>query len=546
MVKPMEIKPKFTYESVRHDKDNDLHLVVSLTAPKSDWQVNRPPLCVIPVLDISGSMAGPKLDYAKQSILKLIEHLSSDDYLGIVSFSSNARVDAAPRKMTPEVKEELKAMVNRFRTEGSTNFSGGMLLGLKIANEMDLPESTIVRVITFTDGQPTHGVTDPKGLCDLLDKQAGRASVSAFGYGQDANQSLLSDLATKGKGNYAFVREPDAALAAFGKELGGLLSTYAQDIRVELVPHNGHQIVEVLTDADVEEETTGEVEIKLPHLLSEETTNIVVSMKLSEQKQAGPRQVNAVDVKLRYQIIDQDGKLTEKTGEAKAKVQFVKAGDEQKTPTKEVDEIVARAQLVKTQIEAEKHAQAGNFVAAAAAFNGFQHDANVRGLVGVAAVADHVGAYYSADRYAASAGNRVGLRRAMARGAGTSGMASEDEVVLRSANYVVSNEAQAQTAQLFSQEQQPAPAPGVPAVDLGSLVGAPVPGAPAPADLGTVWSTSISSGGVSGSSDGASLGGVSGSILIAPSSSQLGTPPSTTTTGTPAKPKVSKTRSKRW
>ena len=104
MVKPMQIKPQFTFEQVRHDKDNDLHLVLSLTAPKSDWQAKRQPLCIIPVLDISGSMGGAKLDYAKQSLLKLVEHLSSDDYLGLVSFSSSARVDAKPEKMTPERK----------------------------------------------------------------------------------------------------------------------------------------------------------------------------------------------------------------------------------------------------------------------------------------------------------------------------------------------------------------------------------------------------------------------------------------------------------
>jgi len=471
-VKAMEIKPKFTFESVRCDQSNDLHLVVELTAPKSDWQVNRPPLCIVPVLDISGSMAGPKLAYAKQSILKLIEHLSSDDYFGIVSFSSAARVDAVPRKMTPEVKESLRVLVNNFQTEGATNFSGGMLLGLKTANEMDLPESTIVRVITFTDGQPTHGVTDPKGLCDLLEKQVGRASVSAFGYGSDANQTLLSDLATKGKGNYAFVQEPDAALAAFGKELGGLLSMYAQNIRVDLTPRNGHQIMEVLTDADVEEETTGEVEVRLPQILSEETTNVVVAVRLSEQKQAGPRQVNVIDVKLRYQVIDQDGKLTEKTVETKAKVQFVKAGDEQKTPTKEVDEIVARAQLVKVQIEAEAQAKQGNFSAVTEAFNGFKASVKTRGLGLLAEIANHVGGYYQPQQYAGSAGNRVGLRRAMTRGVGTSGLALEDQVVLSSCSFSLANEAQEMTSQAFSAAGAPPVAP--PPVE-GPVTGASTP-----------------------------------------------------------------------
>lgn len=445
----MQVKPQFTFEKVRHDQAHNHHLVLSLTAPKSDWEKKRPPLCIIPVLDISGSMGGPKLEYAKQSILKLIDHLSADDYLGIVSFSSNARIESEPRKMTLDAKNELKALVNRFRTEGSTNFSTGMLMGLQIANKLDLPEATLVRVIMFTDGQPTHGITDPQGLSDLLDKQAGRATVSAFGYGTDANQELLQGLSERGKGNYAFVRDPDAALSAFGKELGGLLSTYAQDIRVDLTPNNGHQITEVLTDADVDEGVTGEVEIKVPHLLSEETAHIVVAVKLAEQKQAGPRQVNAFDVKVRYQVVDADGKLLEKVEEAKAKIQFVKPGEEQGKPTKEVDEIVARAQLTRAQTTAEAAASRGDFQMADAAFESLNF--SERGHVGVAAVAAHVnGMYRSKGDYAKSGGNRMALRSAMLRGVGASHLDNEDREVLLQANYSVSNDAQDQMVEAFT------------------------------------------------------------------------------------------------
>jgi len=546
----MELKPQFTYESVRHDKDNDVHLVVSLTAPKSDWQAKRAPLCVVPVLDISGSMQGHKLDYAKQSILKLIEHLSAEDYLGIVSFSSQARVDAKPVKMTSENKEALKALVHKFHTEGSTNFSGGMLLGFQVANEMDLPESTICRVIMFTDGAPTHGVTDDAGLQSLVEKQAGRASMSTFGYGVDAKQTLLENLATKGSGNYAFVKDPDGALAAFGKELGGLLSTYAQDLVIEVAPHNGHQIVEVLSDADVEEETTGEVEIKVPHILSEETVNLVLAMKLAQTKQPGPRQVNAVDVKLRYQVLDADGKLVEKTAEAKGKMQFVKDGDQQKTPTKEVDEIVARAQLTRAQDAAEKAASRGDFGAAALAFNDVQKGIADRGHVGVAAVAAHVNAMYlSADSYRHTEGNRRGLRRAMSRGATASRLADEDEAVLRSANYSVSNSAQESMTSAFVGGASPAPDPAPVDLGLGSIPAVDL--SIGPSWVGGGGSNAIHVGGiVSDSTSGSVLGvpPVGNSILVAPSlgsPAPLGAAPAPESS--PSKPKkLGKSRSKRW
>lgn len=452
----MHIQPRFTFNEVRFDQDNNLHLVLGLTAPKSDWQAQRPPLCVIPVLDISGSMKGDKLLYAKRSILKLVDHLSQTDYCGFITFSSLARVDFAPVLMSQANKDHLKKVVGGIGVEGSTNFSGGMLLALETANKMDLPQGTLIRVIMFTDGHPTHGVTDPEGLVKLLSKQAGCATLSAFGYGLDANQELLGQISDTGKGNYAFVKDPDGALSAFGKELGGLLSTYAQYVNIELTPHNGHSIKEVLSDVEVKEEVDGAVKIDIPSILSEETVNLVFAMKVAKQKAPGPRQVTAMDVKVSYEIIDADGKSVAKTIETKAKIQFVKPGDEQKTPTKEVDEIVARAQLVKAQVEAEKLAKSGQYGTAGGVLKGIHENLVNRGHVGLAGLSEHLGGMYaSSGAYTSTTGNRVALRAVMRGGAmKASSVAKEDEAVLLAANYAMSNSTQASLVEAFENAGQ--------------------------------------------------------------------------------------------
>ena len=444
----MLLNPRFTFEKVRFDQETDLHLVLNVTAPKSDWQANRPPLFLIPVLDRSGSMTGPKLEYAKRSMDKLVDHLTADDTLGMVSFSTEVTTDLLPKKMTAEAKAEAKKIISQYKASNNTFFSGGMLRAIELANSLDLPDSTIVRIIMFTDGRATHGVTAQEGLLELIEKQAGRATLSMFGYGTDVNQELLDSMAVKGKGNYAFVKDPDSALGAFGKELGGLLSTYAQELIIELTPHTGHQLLEVISDFDVEEVVTGEARIKVPHILSEETLDIVVHMKLAAQKQPGPRQVNAVDVKLSGRVLGQDGKLNLEETEAKAKIQFVKAGEEQAKPTQEVDELVARAQLVKAQVEAESAAKRGDYGAAALCFDSL--DLNERGHVRVAAMSTHMkGMYAAAPAYAASGGNRTSLRRAMNRAVGVSALADSDQVALGAAGFSLSNDAQHEMERLF-------------------------------------------------------------------------------------------------
>ena len=71
----MKVEARFTHDKLDHSKQNEIHVVVSLTAPKKDWEKERQPICIIPVIDVSGSMQGEKLDYAKQSVIKLIDHL---------------------------------------------------------------------------------------------------------------------------------------------------------------------------------------------------------------------------------------------------------------------------------------------------------------------------------------------------------------------------------------------------------------------------------------------------------------------------------------
>src|SRR5512133_3389781 len=101
----MKTNARFTFQKVRFDEPKDLHLVVSLDAPAIDWQARRPAICVLPVIDVSGSMDGDKLHYAKQSVLKLIDHLAPGDWCGVVTFTDHVTAVAAPMPMTPAKKD---------------------------------------------------------------------------------------------------------------------------------------------------------------------------------------------------------------------------------------------------------------------------------------------------------------------------------------------------------------------------------------------------------------------------------------------------------
>ncbi len=404
----MKTTAQLTYEKVRFDEAKDVHLVVSLAAPHLDAAAPRPPVCVIPVLDVSGSMAGEKLHFAKQSVMKLVDHLAPGDFCGVVVFSTEVETLAPPAEMTQAHKDELKALVGRLAPRHNTNLGGGMLGGLDHARVTKLPEGMLVRVILFTDGLANEGpAKSHEALMRLLEENLGGATLSAIGYGDDADQELLRDLSTKGKGNYAYVQGPEDALTAFARELGGLLSTYAQAIEVRVTPADGVALTDVVSDVDAREEG-GSVVLRVPDLLADEVRNLVLGVRLAPRAVAIDAPVAVADVEVSLERLDA-GRPVRERSIAHANVRFVGRADAQAAPTPSVDEVVAVAQLVRAQIEAEEAAGRGEFAHAHQVMVLFQEAVASRGHGAVAAaagkVADRVGdagAFHGSRAYRAS------------------------------------------------------------------------------------------------------------------------------------------------
>ena len=431
----MKINANLTYDTVRCDQPPTAHLVVSLTAPHVG-AAKRPPLAIIALLDISGSMRGSKLDYAKKSLTTLVDHLQAGDYFGLVQFDDQVSTVIEPVQISSEMKPNFKSKINALQTGGSTNIADALLSGLGLVKRLDLPASTLNRVILFTDGGANAGcVIEPDGIVTLAEKNLGTASVSAFGYGRDVLQEFLTKLADTGKGNYACVANPEDALTAFGKELGGLLSTYATDLVLELEPLSGHQITKVVSDVVYTEDTLGEISVKLPNILGEETRNLVF------------------EVKVVYHTLSADFQKERKTLETKTKVRFVKAGEEQAKPTGALDQIVGLAQAVRAQIEALAMVKQGKHQEAASFLGDLSSNLGFRGLTGAATYASSVGQILTRGRSALvgdNAAHMYSMSRGITRGMGASSYVASAASDLRSMGITLSNSTQEATAGSFS------------------------------------------------------------------------------------------------
>jgi Ca-activated chloride channel homolog len=444
----MKATAQLTFERLRFDRPADAHLVVRLAAPPAPEASGRPPVCVIPVLDVSGSMEGAKLHHAKQSILRLVDHLSPGDSCGVVVFSGEVHTLVAPAAMAPAEKASLKAAVGHVQAQGNTNMGGGLLAGLDHARVTRLPAGMPVRVILFTDGLANAGPAKTGGeLKALLAANQGCATVSTFGYGDDADQELLQELSNLGKGNYAYLNDPEEALTAFAQELGGLLTTHAQRIELRVTALPGADLVNVVSDVDAEGDERS-VRIQIPELLADEVRDLILGVHLAQHPVALDAPVALAEVEVTLERLE-SGRLIQETTSCRATARFVEPTAAQTAPDPDLDRAVAIAQLVRAQLEAEEAARRGHFAEAAGVMTLFQSALVTRGHHEVAAAAGRLAATVQDESaFEASKAYRSSLRKGTSRSVGSK-YDSGAEADLRAMGRGQSTEAQRRMEQSF-------------------------------------------------------------------------------------------------
>ncbi|EFJ50865.1 hypothetical protein VOLCADRAFT_103646 [Volvox carteri f. nagariensis] len=214
------------------------------------------------VLDRSGSMSGGPIRLVRETCHFLIDQLTSDDFLGLISYAHDVREDLPLLRMTPASRTLAHAVVEELVAGGSTALYDGLVAGLRqqMAAERDLgggngasggasdsssPSSLslVHSCFLFTDGQATDGPSNPASIIEGL--QAAQApsgqhvTVHTFGFGNGHSVELLQQVAEAQSGVYYYISCEEDIACGFGDALGGLLAVVAKDVRVEVRPRSG-------------------------------------------------------------------------------------------------------------------------------------------------------------------------------------------------------------------------------------------------------------------------------------------------------------------
>ena len=250
---------------LRRGEATELDLLVRVHTPASpagESAAARPPLNLALVIDRSGSMAGQKLEYARQAAAYAVDQLRAEDRVSVVAFDD--RVETVVPSTPAADKARLKAGIARIAERGSTALHAGWVEGGAQVGA-HLEAGRLNRVILFTDGQANVGETRTDAIANDVHGLATRGvSTSTLGIGADYNEDLLEAMARSGDGNYYFIESPGQLPTLFAAELRGLLATLGRTVSLGLEPGPGVEIIEVFNE--LERNSYGR--LQLPNLLA--------------------------------------------------------------------------------------------------------------------------------------------------------------------------------------------------------------------------------------------------------------------------------------
>lgn len=212
------------------------HRLVRIGLKAKDMDVDeRPPSNLVFLVDCSGSMGNPdKLPLLKKSLVSLVENLTEDDRIGIVTYAGGAGVELDP--LHGDQKDKIIEIIRGLRSGGATNGEGGIRVAYDLATKNYIEGGTN-RVILATDGDFNVGISDNSKLVELVKGRADKEKIflTALGFGEgNIQDARLEQIANNGNGEYYYIDSIKEGRRVLVDKMSSTLVTVAKDVKIQV------------------------------------------------------------------------------------------------------------------------------------------------------------------------------------------------------------------------------------------------------------------------------------------------------------------------
>lgn len=196
---------------------------------------------IIFILDRSGSMAGSRMNQAKNALQLFLRSLNENIYFNIVSFGDTYRKLFPTSKLySQSTLNTAKSEVDKFDADlGGTNILDPLtdVLRTPFVNDRCPRQLFIV-----TDGE----VSNTRKVLATIRKYSLNTRIFTFGIGADASKALVTGMAREGRGYSEFVVSGERVEPKVLSQLKKALQPVITDVSIEFTGIN-NQLVEQLT-----------------------------------------------------------------------------------------------------------------------------------------------------------------------------------------------------------------------------------------------------------------------------------------------------------
>jgi Ca-activated chloride channel family protein len=218
--------------SYRPSESEDGYFLI-LASPQVKAADTKPlPKTVIFVLDRSGSMAGKKIEQARNALKTVLNNLRDEDLFNIIVYDDRVESFRAElERYNATQRAEAERFVDNIREGGSTNIDSALMTALAM-----IPDSSRPSYILFlTDGLPTAGETGELSIAEHCRRaNSRRARIFCFGVGYDVNARLLDRLSGGNSGTSEYVKPDENIETHVGRFYSKMTSPVLADVHLEL------------------------------------------------------------------------------------------------------------------------------------------------------------------------------------------------------------------------------------------------------------------------------------------------------------------------
>ncbi|GER25641.1 zinc finger C3HC4-type RING finger family protein [Striga asiatica] len=362
------------------DSKPNFAVVIELRAPPLSHQgpQARAPIDLAMVLDVSGSMKGPKLDLVKRAAGFVVDNLGPSDRLSLVCFSTSARIVLPLHETTEVGRANAKQAVNSlFSDNGNTNIADGLTKGLQVLEERS-HRNPVASIMFLSDGKDNYSPRIPMAQPYLhllppsmrpgVEKKPFSIPIHTFGFGSDHDPLAMHAIATLSGGTFSFIESYEMVQDAFAKCIGGLLSVVVRDLRLTLRSASHGVRINSIPSGSYASEISGlqgsRGSITVGDLYADEEKDFLIDISVpayafsvEEEENENERRTPLVDVTCSYKDVGSNERVEMESAEIK-RPGFVAPADVK--VKLEVDRQMNRLHAAEGLAEAQRAAEKGN------------------------------------------------------------------------------------------------------------------------------------------------------------------------------------------